>query len=611
MPPRAHGTWLTPRRERLLVAAIVLLGFALRVAHVLAMRASPLFDAPVLDVLYHVEWARAFASGERFQEGPFFRAPLYPWFLGVLFRLFGDGLLLPRLVQCALGAASVLLVHLVARRAFDAATGLLAALLAATYWVLIYYDAELLIPALLVPLELLALWLVLGVELGRPGRRAAGAGLVFGLAAIARPNVLLFVPLLALWIALRAREGLRAGCARGALFAAGLLLPILPVTAFNYFIGGDLVLVSSQAGVNLWIGNHPGSDGTTAIVPGARPGWWEGHRDSIAMAAAAEGRELLPSEVSRHYARKTWASVAERPGAALGHLFFKLRLFWTDWELGNNQEIRFFAYRFDPLLRWLPLGFGLLAPLGLLGLALAWREWRRLFPLWGFLVVYTLSVVAFFVCARFRVPVLPLLAVFAAHALLWLGGCARRRRFGRGALALALVGLGSWGMRTLPELPAIRSSEATGYMQLGLAEPRPELAIGYLERAAELNPANVAARLRLAQLRAGRGELARAASASLALWRETGAPLALELYAELLLARRRAGELQAEQAARELESVLGSAAAGARDPLFAALAQLWVEAGERERALAAARRWVQASPGSDRARRLLESLEGA
>src|SRR4029450_8409422 len=98
------------------------------------------------------------------------------------------------------------------------------------------------------------------------------------------------------------------------------------------------------------------------------------------------------SEVSRHFSRAAWGWIRSEPAAALRLFLWKLRLFFTDWELGNNTSEPFFPYRFGPILRWLPLGFVFLAPLALLGLALSAAGWRRLLPLWGFLPVCTLSV---------------------------------------------------------------------------------------------------------------------------------------------------------------------------------------------------------------------------
>jgi tetratricopeptide (TPR) repeat protein len=90
------------------------------------------------------------------------------------------------------------------------------------------------------------------------------------------------------------------------------------------------------------------------------------------------------------------------------------------------------------------VGFWIVGPLGLLGLALTLRRWRELFPLWGFLATYGLSVALFFVNARFRAPMVPFLIVYGAAAAVWLVQRARARDFraaglGAGALALLLV----------------------------------------------------------------------------------------------------------------------------------------------------------------------------
>ena len=471
------------RLDRVLLASILLLAFVLRLVYVLQSRESPSFTQPSMDALYHLEWARAFARGEPYQPGPFFRAPLYPWFLGALFRLFGENLLLVRIVQAAIGTASVGLVHLVAARAFGPRTGVLAALFASLYWVVIYFEGEILLPVLEIFFDLLAIWLSLRIEDRRTRGRAALAGLAWGLAAIVRPNVLLFAPLVAAWVFLRtkgaqsprppptdaARSAPRAA-GRVALtlaFLLGLAAPIAPITAYNRIVGKDWVLVSSQGGVNFWIGNNPRSDGASAIVPGTRADWWGGYRDSVRIAEEAEGRQLVPSEVSRYFSRKAWSWIRSDPGAAVSHALWKLRLFFTDWELSNDASERFFAYRYGPILRWLPLGFAALAPLALLGLALTAGSWRRLLPLWGFLPVYTASVVAFFVCSRFRAPVLPVMAILAAQACVALVAMARDRRF------LALSGSALFLAATFAIVESIPSSidrsDAKGLWSLGVA----------------------------------------------------------------------------------------------------------------------------------------------
>lgn len=459
------------RRERLVLLGLCLLAVGLRWIHVLGMAASPYFDEPVMDPLFHVEWARALASGETFLEGPFFRAPLYPWCLGLVQGVFGDGLLVPRLLQGLLGGLTTALVYGLGRQLFGRTVATVAGLLAATSWVLIYFDGELLIPTLYVPLVLAGLLASLRFAAAESaqarGRWALAAGLVLGLAAIARPNVLLFMPFLALWIWRRgeARE-LRAAL----LFSVALMLPIAPISAYNRIEGGEWVLISSQAGVNLWIGNNPASDGSTAIVPGTQGGWWEGFHGARDLARAEAGEPLSDAGISRHYTGKALDWIGAEPVAFANHLLWKLRLFWIDWELGNNQEIRFFARRFNPLSRF-SLPFSLLAGLGLVGAAMAaTRRGRESFPLWGFLAVYTVSVVGFFVCSRFRVPVLPVLMVFAAHALVSLVQAAQQARWSQVARLLVPALVIAVFSSMLPE--AVVSGDANGFGQLGTAEQR-------------------------------------------------------------------------------------------------------------------------------------------
>ncbi|HJO26373.1 MAG TPA: glycosyltransferase family 39 protein [Planctomycetota bacterium] len=456
------------------MAALFVLAVGLRVTNALAMEASPFFHAPTMDALFHVEWARAVAAGEEFLPGPFFRAPLYPWFLGGLFRLFGDGLLLPRIIQSLVGGVTALLTYAVARRAFGRREALIAGLGAAVYWVLIYFDGELLLPTLIVPLDLAAILLTLRLGDKTTPRRLLAAGLLWGLSASARPNVLLFMPFVAAWLYWRGRKrpsqpddpGRKETRPLGAvaLLALGTLIPILPLTAFNAN-RGDTVLISSQAGVNFWIGNNPDSDGSTAIVPGTRPDWWGGYHDSIRLAEEAAGGELRPSEVSAHYTRRALEHITAQPAAAARHLLWKLKLFWTDWELGNNQEVRFFHDRFGGPSRHIPLDFTAIAPLGLLGLVLCLRRREHLFPLWGFIPIYTLTVVIFFVCSRFRVPILPPLMILAAHGLVWSFDSLRAGRWSKLLPALALVAYIASITARIP--PEFIPSEASGHWQLG------------------------------------------------------------------------------------------------------------------------------------------------
>lgn len=499
--------WLaTARRETWLGFAIVLLAFALRVTHVLAMRSSPDFDAPQMDAAYHVAWARAVAAGETFQSGPFFRAPLYPWFLAGILRLCGDDLLIPRLVQAALGAVTTWFVWRIARHLFGPLAGLVAALAIATHWVSIFYDGELLLESLCTPLYCAALWASVRLDQRPNVARAGLAGVLWGLGAITRPNVLLLFPLLCLWSARRHRAQSRFA---PLVLALSLAAPIAPITLYNAVEGGDRVLISSQSGVNLWIGNNPASDGTSAVVPGTREDWWGGYYDAIALAEREAGRPLRPSEVSAHYTAKAVAFAREQPLDWLRLTLRKVRLFWLDWELGNNEEVRFVARHFSPLMRVLPVGFGLLAAAAVVGVWVVLQKRRPAFPLLGFTVLFSASVVAYFVNARFRVPLLPALAVLAGVGLIGFWELWIERRWksvfltaGLASLSLVISFAAPAGME--------QRSLSNGHMMLGAAALRArdfERATDEYRRALEANARNWIARRGLAEARYFAGDL--------------------------------------------------------------------------------------------------------
>ena len=70
------------------------------------MRGSPFFTVLMGDSRSYDEWARRIAGGEWIGREVFYQAPLYPYFLGVLYAIAGHHLLLVRIVQAILGHGS-------------------------------------------------------------------------------------------------------------------------------------------------------------------------------------------------------------------------------------------------------------------------------------------------------------------------------------------------------------------------------------------------------------------------------------------------------------------------------------------------------------------------
>jgi len=451
------------RRTTVLWFCLVLaVAFGLRLAYLEQLRASPFFEHPVMDARVHHDWAATFARGEEWSVDPrngeplpYFRAPLYVWFLGTIYAVFGtDPGFTPRLIQSMLGALSCALVFLLGQRLFSRPTGILAGLGAALCWTLVYFDNELLIVPLIVFLDLVFLYLLVLASSERAHWALwPAAGFMLGLSAIARPNILLLAPPICLWILVagrgaggwwlgRWRRRWLRGLAAGVAFGMALLLPILPVTLRNVVVGNDTVLIASQGGVNFYIGNNPRTDCVTAVVPDTPRDWWGGYFASQAMAARELGHAPKPSEVSRYFFGKSFEFWRNEPGKALYVLYMKTRYFFCRQEFANNKCLYTYTEEFTPIARWLVVSYWIVVPLGLLGLGLTLANRRRrlrLFPLWGFVLVYTFSVVLFFIAARFRMPVVPPLIIFGAFALCWIAKAVRRRRWSRLASATLVL----------------------------------------------------------------------------------------------------------------------------------------------------------------------------
>ncbi len=96
----------------------------------------------------------------------------------------------------------------------------------------------------------------------------------------------------------------------------------------------------------------------------------------------------------------------------------KLALTFNALELADTESQEVYA-EWAWLLRIMgPFDFGLLLGLAALGAALTARSWRRLWLLYVLAATYALSVALFYVFARYRFPLVPVLMLLAAGGVL-------------------------------------------------------------------------------------------------------------------------------------------------------------------------------------------------
>jgi 4-amino-4-deoxy-L-arabinose transferase-like glycosyltransferase len=221
------------RRERQLLVAAIVLGVIVRVVYVLVTRHYRLAGD---EVEYDSEgWL--IAHGHLFYTRlPYgiltagaWKPPGYPLWVGIWYAIVGHHPLVVRFAQVPLGAITIFLSWVLARRLFGSRVAAAAAFVVAVYPLAFQYEELLYSESLATPLTIAAVILIFT---GRPTRRRAiVCGLLIGVSLLIRASdVFLLLGLLVTWIV---ATGWRRGIGLTALATLVAALVLVPWTVRN------------------------------------------------------------------------------------------------------------------------------------------------------------------------------------------------------------------------------------------------------------------------------------------------------------------------------------------------------------------------------------------
>lgn len=479
----------TSRQKWILLGIIVLLAFAVRMAHYTCAIASPLLSHPLSlsDSIYYDNRAHRIAAGHLLGDEVFFMAPAYEYALGFCYHFISDRLPTVLFLQCLGGALASGLIYWIAQALFGVGAGLISGALAALYSVFIYYDCMLLPYGPTMYIHVACLFVLLYV--GQRGSLWAwlGVGAALGITAIAHGSALTILPGIVAWIWLRGQnESRRSKLVATTATILAFTAVVSVVTIRNYVAGRDFVLLTSNAGMILNIGNNPNATGTYMqmdypykgmILKDYQQGWVRGPDDP------------MPSELSRIARDQALSFMWHHPGRTAKLLVKKFSMLFSDTELFINDHLYFFE-RFSPVLR-LPIpSFGLVATLGVTGAICCLPRWRELFPLYVFsgmqVFVYTLTSVQ----CRYKLVLGACLMIFAGVAVVrWIDWLRRRAIRRLGLSTLLMVGTAWFVFR-----PMAGFSKTDGFGQkyndvgikyLRQRPPQPKKALNEFSKAVE------------------------------------------------------------------------------------------------------------------------------
>ena len=466
-----------------ILAAILLVAAGVRVAALLSLKGTVYFDALLTDERAYHEWARRIADGTFDSSSVYELAPLPAYLMALVYKVLSPDVLYVRIMNIALGVAACGLVYAIGRDLGGKAVGLASCLAAALYQQLVFYSVVPLKESLSVfcSAACAALLLRLLREEGAAKRRpwagplgAAALGALAGCMIQVRGNNAALVPVLALFVVLGPAgtpRSLRARAGALAAFALGLALAVSPVAIRNYRVAGQLAVTTAQTGRNLYFGNN--ADNPTPYYRPSRfassvPG--EQAVQFVIEASRRAGRRLSQEEASAFWTREVVLTDLKMPGLD-GIAFMEkaksaspqtvrpsAHALLHRFESSDHYHVGFVS-RFDPFLRLPFLELWLVLPLGLAGMITLARHSRRHAALVAFAAAYGLTLVAFVVNARYRLPLVVVLIPFAAAGVLHF---ARAIAAGRLGAALAFGGAAAlFGAVELLPLPGV--GDLSGY----------------------------------------------------------------------------------------------------------------------------------------------------
>jgi tetratricopeptide (TPR) repeat protein len=418
----------TDKKELLLILSIFAISLFFRVAYFIDYKNTAVF--PVLaasDGDFYYQRAVEISGGDIFTAQAFAKWPFYAYFLAFLFKISAANITLVYMLQFLLGAFNSVLLYFVTRRLFNKSAGFIAGLLYATYGLFIFYEGLLIYTSLSLFLNLLFFLLILRLNDGPPLKGLFWLGMLLGVCTLAQGNIIIFGLPVACWIIWRKSAKFAKFILNFLTFSIGLVLILGMLALRSYILDKDLVLLTGNTGLNFYIGNNSGSNGTLSW-PGNLNFTADGMlRDARAIAQLETGKDLSSTQVSGVWFNKSMDFIRNKPADYFRLLVKKTVYLFSPGELIFEPEyatvsgkIRIFKMMFTDLY--------FIMPFALLGMFLNLRNIRKLALPYSAVVILAASIILFFVQTKFRIMLVPFFIIFAASAIYAIGGALRNKK---------------------------------------------------------------------------------------------------------------------------------------------------------------------------------------
>jgi len=412
------------------IATILGVAFGLRLAWALGVVSATRWRF-AWDASFYDRLARDLLEGKGFLwfsgEPTAYMLPGYPFLLAGVYGLFGDDLLVAKLLNVVLATLTCFFTYRIGLRVYGVGVGLLAAAIFAIFPGDIYFASTTLSDVFFGCVLCGSLWACLawGAGTARRGRgRWLLLGALLGIAALIRGVALFFPVVFAVaWLLDLGRE--RVVLWRVFWLVVGMALTIAPWTIRNQLSMGSPILLSTGGGYVLFNSHSPVADGTQR---GAIMAFREETFPDLIRLPRPEREVALAKAQTRYALEYAWSHPLRELRLVPARLYHLYRHDHAAFDFlagagpgqrgqpGNAVLGQPWRNRLSLLAN---VYFFTVAAFALLGFVFSWSgAWRRAWVL-PLTVVYFNLVHAFLFLgqARYHSPLLPLFSVLAALAL--------------------------------------------------------------------------------------------------------------------------------------------------------------------------------------------------
>ncbi|EKD27032.1 MAG: hypothetical protein ACD_79C00918G0002 [uncultured bacterium] len=260
------------------------------------------------------------------------------------------------------------------------------------------------------------------------------SSLILAILCLLRGNFIVWVPFHFMWIFFSTfSQKLKNIIINLFIFAC----VISPITYLNYIASGNFILITSQGGQNFYTGNNPeNSTGYYIPLSFVRPSALYEESDFKKEAEVRTGKKLSPHEVSGFWCNESLKYFWNNPKVFITNLFKKTVIYFDWYEIPDNYD--FYNIKDKSFIQYLTfLNFPLLWGFSFIAfLRLNTFEKKYLLIL---LLVYSASVICFFIYSRYRIPALFFLIIFASSGIEFLFDILRKKNYRTFIINLVLV----------------------------------------------------------------------------------------------------------------------------------------------------------------------------